>query len=38
MKRRHFNRIALGIGLSPILTNTAVAQVAGQNKQAPPKE
>jgi hypothetical protein len=37
MKRRDFNRIALGIGLSPILANTAVAQVAGQNTQAPPK-
>jgi hypothetical protein len=40
MKRRDFNRIALGIGLSPILANTAVTQVTGQTEtftQAPPK-
>jgi ketosteroid isomerase-like protein len=35
MKRRYFNRIELGIGLSPILASTAVAQLTGQNTQAP---
>lgn len=38
MKRRDFSRIALGIGLSPILANAAVVQVTGQNTQAPPKK
>ena len=41
MKRRDFNRIVLGVGLSPILANTAVAQVTGQREtfaQAAPKD
>ena len=35
MKRRDFNRIALGIALSPILANTAFAQVTGQTESDP---
>jgi ketosteroid isomerase-like protein len=35
MKRRDFNRIALGIALSPILANTAFAQVTGQTENDP---
>jgi ketosteroid isomerase-like protein len=35
MKRRDFNRIALGIALSPILENTAFAQVTGQTESDP---
>jgi hypothetical protein len=31
MQRRDFNRIALGIGLSPMLANAALAQVTGQS-------
>jgi len=30
MQRRDFNCIVLGVGLSPIWANTAVAQVIGQ--------
>lgn len=36
MKRRDFNRIALGIGLSPLLANSALAQATAQTKSAPP--
>jgi hypothetical protein len=35
MKRRDFNRIALGIALSPILANRAFAQLAGQTESDP---
>jgi hypothetical protein len=36
MKRRDFNRIALGMGLSPLLANSALAQATAQTKGAPP--
>ena len=36
MKRRVFNRIALGMGLSPLLANSALAQAMAQTKGAPP--
>jgi hypothetical protein len=32
MQRRDFNRIALGIGLSPMLANAALAQLTGQSR------
>ena len=36
MKRRDFNRIALGMGLSPLLASSALAQATAQTKGAPP--
>ena len=36
MKRRDFNRIALGMGLSPLLANSALAQATTQTKGASP--
>ena len=36
MKRRDFNRIALGMGLGPLLANSALAQATAQTKGAPP--
>lgn len=35
MKRRDFNRIALGIALSPMLASTAFAEVTGQTDSDP---
>ena len=35
MKRRDFNRIALGIALSPIVANTAFAQITGPTESDP---
>src|SRR6478672_9554488 len=36
MKRRDFNRIALGMGLSPLLASSALAQATTQTKGASP--
>ena len=36
MKRRDFNRIALGMGLSPLLGNSPLAEAMAQTKGGPP--
>ena len=38
MKRRDFNRLVLGAGVSPILAKSSLAQMSGEELQATPSK
>src|ERR1700721_724089 len=38
MKRRDFNRLVLGAGVSPILTKSSLAQMSGEELQTTPSK
>ena len=38
MKRRDFNRLALGVGVSPVLATPLLAQMSSEELQAPPSK